>query len=173
MSIHLNWEYIFEFAKPISFQCCLLVHLKTSENQMFSDTFRGVKREHWKEISFIELQRSTKLAVDALKRQNWCCSDVCILDFNRFRQLVERLKAALPGLGWPLATERPLKLIKKAFYFSFKVLFVLEIFKCLSLLFGRVEKRLDYKVKINFKMCDVTTWETNNFNTHIAHYLKK
>ena len=60
--------------------------------------FWGVKREHWEEIGFIQQQRSTKLAVDALKRQNWCCSDVCILDFKRFKQFVERLKAALSGL---------------------------------------------------------------------------
>ena len=26
---------------------------------------------------------------------------------------------------------------------------------------------------VNFKIYDVTYWETNNYNTHIAQYLKK
>ena len=33
------------------FQCSLLIPLKTSENQRFSDIFRGIKREHWKRRS--------------------------------------------------------------------------------------------------------------------------
>ena len=36
--------------------------------------------------------------------------------------------------------ESPLKMMKNAFYFILKVLFVLKIFKILSRLFGRVEK---------------------------------
>ena len=32
---------------------------------------------------------------------------------------------------------------------------------------------LDYKDKVNFKIYDVTTWETNNCNTHIVQYLRK
>ena len=39
--------------------------------------------------------------------------------------------------------ENPLKMIQNAFYFIFKALFVLRIFKFLSWLFGQVEKRLD------------------------------
>ena len=38
---------------------------------------------------------------------------------------------------------------------------------------GHFEKRLDKKTKVNFKIYDVTTWETNNYNTHIAHHHKK
>ena len=33
--------------KTFSFQCSLLIPLETSENQKFSDVFRGIKREHW------------------------------------------------------------------------------------------------------------------------------
>ena len=29
------------------------------------------------------------------------------------------------------------------------------------------------KAKVNFKIYDVTDWTTNNYNTHIAQYLKK
>ena len=39
-------------------------------------------------------------------------------------------------------------------------------------MFGHVEKRLDYKDKVNFKIYDAATWLTNNYNKHIAQYLK-
>ena len=42
-----------------------------------------------------------------------------------------------------LATESPLKMIKNAFSFILKAIFILKIFKFLSLLFSHVEKRLD------------------------------
>ena len=29
------------------------------------------------------------------------------------------------------------------------------------------------RVKVDFQICDVRTWETRNCNTHIAQYLKK
>ena len=64
-------------------------------------------------------------------------------------------------------------MMKNAFYFPWKALFVPKMFKFLSQLFGHVAKRLDKKDKINFKFYDVTAWLTNNCNTHIAHYLEK
>ena len=72
-----------------------------------------------------------------------------------------------------MAAEIPLKMMKNAFYFALKALFALEMFKYLSWLFGQVEKRFDYKENVNFKIYDVTTWETNNSNAHVAQYLKK
>ena len=63
--------------------------------------------------------------------------------------------------------------MKNDFYFIFKAFFVLKIFKLLSWLFGQVEKRADFKDKVNFHIYDVTIWETNNCDTHIAQYLKK
>ena len=53
------------------------------------------------------------------------------------------LKGALSGLREILATDSPLKMMKNAFYLTSKALFVLKIFKFLSLLFGHVSKRLD------------------------------
>ena len=46
-----------------------------------------------------------------------------------------------------LATESPLKMMKNAFYFTLKALFVFKIFKFLSwsCLFGYITKRLDKK----------------------------
>ena len=82
------------------------------------------------------------------------------------------LTSTLSCLGQFLATESPLKMMKNAFYFTLKPLFVLKIFKFLSSIFGHVEKRLDLIDKVNFKIYDVTTRETNNCNTHTAQYLK-
>ena len=48
-----------------------------------------------------------------------------------------------------------LKMIKNAFYFTSKSLFILK------------------KGKVNFKIYVVATWETNNCITHTAKYLKK
>ena len=56
-----------------------------------------------------------------------------------------KLKGALSDLRQYLATESPLKMMKNAFYFTLKVLFVLKITACL----------------------------TNNRNTHTAQYLEK
>ena len=54
-----------------------------------------------------------------------------------------KTKDPLSGLRQFWATESPLKMIKNAFYFTSKALFVLKIFKGLSLLFGHISKRLD------------------------------
>ena len=43
-------------------------------------------------------------------------------------------------------------MMKNDFYFMFKALFVLEIFTFLSRPFGYVEKRLDQKTKVNFRL---------------------
>ena len=64
-------------------------------------------------------------------------------------------------------------MMKNAFYFMSKALFVLKKFKFLSWLFGHVAKRLDKKDKVIFKFYDVTAWLKNNCNTHIAQYLEK
>ena len=63
--------------------------------------------------------------------------------------------------------------MKNAFYFMLKALFVPRIFKFLSWQFGHARKRLDLKDQVNFQIFDVTTWLTNDYNTHIAQYLTK
>ena len=67
------------------------------------------------------------------------------------------IKGALSSLRQFLATDSPLKMMKNAFYFTLKALLVLKIFKLLSSIFGHVEKRVDWKDKVNFKVDDVTT----------------
>ena len=61
-----------------------------------------------------------------------------------------------------LATEPPSKMMRNPFYFTLKAFFVLKMFKFLSQFFSQVEKQLDQKDKVNFKIFDVTTQETNN-----------
>ena len=73
--------------------------------------------------------------------------------------LQKNFKGALSGLKQFLAVESPLQMMNKALYFMFKALFVLWMFKFLI---------FDQKDKVNFKICEVTLWETNNCNTHIV-----
>ena len=87
--------------------------------------------------------------------------------------LLKYIKVALSSLRQFLAAESPFKMMKSAFYFMLKALFVLKIFKFLSWLFDHVAKLLDKKDKVNFKFYDVTTCLTNNCNSHIAQYLEK
>ena len=68
-----------------------------------------------------------------------------------------------------MATESPLKVMENAFHFTLKALFVLKIFKFLCRIFGHVEKQLDQKDKINFKIHDATTWFRNKCNTDIVN----
>ena len=62
--------------------------------------------------------------------------------------------------------------MKNAFYFVLKVLFVFDIIIFLLCLFGYVEKQLDKKTMVNYKIYDITYWSTNNCNIEVAQYLK-
>ena len=53
------------------------------------------------------------------------------------------IKGALSGLRQFLAIGSSFKMMKHAFYFTSKALFVLKILKVLSWLFGRVVKQPD------------------------------
>ena len=50
---------------------------------------------------------------------------------------------ALLGLKQFLTAESPLKMMKNAFYFTLKTLFILKIFKFLSCILGHVGKQLE------------------------------
>ena len=76
--------------------------------------------------------------------------------FKIFPSLI--IKGALSGLKQSLSTKSPLKMMENAFHFTLTTLFVLKMFKFLSWLFRHVEKWLDSKDKVNFKIYDVTTW---------------
>ena len=71
-----------------------------------------------------------------------------------------------------LIDRKPFKNDKNAFCSILKSLFVLKIFKFLSHFLVMQEKRLDQKDEVSFKV-SVTTYFTNNCNTHIAQYLTK
>ena len=64
-------------------------------------------------------------------------------------------------------------MMENTFYFILKAFFVLKIFKFLSWLSGHVEKKAWLESKVNFKIRDVTTRLTNNYNINIAQYLTK
>ena len=70
-----------------------------------------------------------------------------------------------------LTTENPLKMMDNVF--NVKAPFIFEIFTFLSRLSGYVEKGLDKKAMVSFKIYVVTDWTTNDYNTHITKYLKK
>ena len=101
------------------------------------------------------------------------------IDFNAhvilFVYICEVNKGVFSGLWKFLATENPLRMMKNAFYFTLKSLFVLKTFKFLFWFFdlSHVEHRLDLRDEVNFKIYDVTMWETSNCNTHIVQHLKK
>ena len=71
----------------------------------------------------------------------------------------------LLGMRQFLVCESPLKMMKNAFYFTLKALFVLEIF---ALTFLYVEKWLVKKAMVNFKICDVRDCKINIYSTHIT-----
>ena len=83
-----------------------------------------------------------------------------------------QLKDPLSGLQQFLTIESPLKMMKNTFYSMLKGLFVLEILKFLSSLFGHVDKGIHEKAMINIKIYGVADWTINNKNTHITRYLK-
>ena len=84
------------------------------------------------------------------------------------------LKGPLPDLSRFLATESLLKWWKIYLAISPKRPFSFwRRLKFCSDLFGHVGKWPDKKDKFNFKIYDVIQWETNNYNTFIAQYLKK
>ena len=86
--------------------------------------------------------------------------------YNRQSGFEGLLKDTLSGLRRFLANESPLKVMKIVFYFIIKALYVLKIVRFLSWIFGQVEKLFDQKDQVDLKIYDVTTWETNNYNTH-------
>ena len=66
-------------------------------------------------------------------------------------------------------------MMKNAFLFYPKSSFCyqeIQIF-VLIFLFGPGKKWIDLNDKVNFKIYDVTTWVTNNCNTHIDQHIKK
>ena len=63
--------------------------------------------------------------------------------------------------------------MKNAFYYMLKLIFVLKILTFSSRFFCHLGARHDKKANVDFKNYDVTDWEKNNYNTHVAQYLKK
>ena len=71
------------------------------------------------------------------------------------------------GLRQFETTENPLKVMKNAFYFTSKALFILKMFKFLSWHFSHAAKPLDQNNKVDYKFYDITAWLANNRNTYM------
>ena len=86
---------------------------------------------------------------------------------------MRKFKVKLSPVAFIYFNKIHLKIMKNALYFMLKALFVLEIITFLSWIFDYVEKWLDKKANVNFKIYDVTDQTTINYNTHTAQCLKK
>ena len=60
-------------------------------------------------------------------------------------------------------------MMKNAFSFILKALFILKIFKLLSRLFYNAEKQVGQKDQVNFNIYEVATWEKNHYNTLLSN----
>ena len=96
----------------------------------------------------------------------------CVQSFSFFHQVIA-FKVGLPTLKKKCVVcfmESRFKMMKNAFHFILKALFVLKIFKFLFMFKFLVmqEKRLDQKDKFNCRIHDFTTWLKSNCNKHVA-----
>ena len=91
----------------------------------------------------------------------------------RWKQIVEILKSDshLSKKWFYFLWWKPFKIMKNAFYFILKALFLFKIFKFFVLTFWSCKKTGWLERKINFKIHNITTWLVDNCNKHIAHYL--
>ena len=80
------------------------------------------------------------------------------MNTDNISQLFHNFKGPLSSLRQFLTTtEIPFKMMKNAFYFMLKAIFVFMIFMLLFWLFGHVGRRLDKKAKVDFNMYYVKT----------------
>ena len=90
---------------------------------------------------------SNKEKMSLLLKERYTSKGVNVTHCQWKVKVKRKIKGALSGLGQFVETENPLKIMKNAFYFTSKALFILKIFKLLSWFFGHVSKWLD---KSNF-----------------------
>ena len=64
-------------------------------------------------------------------------------------------------------------MMKYVFYFTLKLFFFLIYVNFYPGFFGHERKRFNKESKFNLKIYVVIYWEKNNYNTHVAQYLKK
>ena len=111
-------------------------------------TMYKIFNEKWSWKSFQKWEKFIKTFKWYLRRT--LASETNFGNWNPFKNL------------WKLLFISPWKLFSVSWYLNFFLDFLVN-----------VEKWLDYKDKFSFKICNVTTCEKNNFNTHVDQYLKK
>ena len=98
----------------------------------------------------------------------------CFLDFGTPFLMSE---SHLPRNFFYVLQWKPFKKLfkndEKCFLFHVKSSFCLWDICIFILTFWLYRKRLTKKAMVNFKIYDVTDWTSNNYNKHIAQYLKK
>ena len=109
-------------------------------------------------VSYVKMQGSIHSS---------CCRHITDIMYSNFsRALLTEILLLL------LLLFKPFKKDEKFFLFYVKRVF-LPVSRylnfCLDFLVIQ-KKRLDQKDKVNFKFYDVTTWLSNNYNTHFAQY---
>ena len=95
------------------------------------------KRLHEETLEDLQINSNWKFQTRAIK---WWPFKLFVKLHESPLLIANIVKGAVSGLKQFLTTENPLKLMKNAFYFILKAVFVLMIFKFLFWLFGHVEK---------------------------------
>ena len=150
------------FNKVASLQACNFIK-KRLQHRCFLVNFAKILRAP------ILKNICERLHLSITKRWSICWSQSVYFWSEQTNVQIKWIKGPLSGLRQFPTIESPLKIMKNAFYFILKALFVLEIFTYFSWLFGYIEKRLNKKALVDFKICGVTDWTRNNYNTHISY----
>ena len=138
-------------------------------NTIWDNVSTDIKKEFDSELVCKKRFLKTKIKSHCDEFRDFYSKEIFILDSNHTCLAVTSLDSGLKKGG-----NYYLKVfLKDCKYINSKALFFLKILKFLSWLFGHVAERPDKKDKVNFKFYDVTTWLTNNRNTHIAQYFEK
>ena len=104
--------------------------------------FHVILIKHFHLAALLPMQRQWLYCLSALWNSE--CRYVCSTNFR----FLMKLKGPFLGLRQFLLIESPLKMMKNAFHFIWKALFIFEIFTFFSWLFGYVVKRLDKKLRL-------------------------
>ena len=134
-------------------------------NKMFWVTFHTAKHYFW---TILPVDYLVKMG--RMDKEQTLFEQITLSDFKKWSTTALQTLSQFWEKFW-----KPKALLKcPKMFFTLNTLLVL-ILTFLSWIFSHVEKRLDQKNKVNFKIYEVTTWLKSNCNcnTHIDQYLKK
>ena len=140
-------------------------------NQRRSAKLVNKKRIPWGMYNHLVTKRRSSLQFFVLK--TFSCLEHLYL--SNLRSYHEFFKArSSPSKIVKICFKREaLKWWKMIFISRLKLFSFLRYINFCPNFFVHVGKRLHTKAKVNFKVYDITDWQINNCNTHIAQYLKR